>query len=150
MFTFIIVYFQLHYIFMYECMIWLVLWGKRGTAGVGLKLETNIDALPAHFCYSDVWHCPIQVFPIIIGYSSPSKPSSLYCYEVEQFDDELEGDALGRVAIVPHDRVRRSRGVFTREKNKLYLKQFVEQGPGGVIRIKVQTFNLFYSRKIKS
>ncbi|XP_063895724.1 bromodomain adjacent to zinc finger domain protein 1A [Helicoverpa armigera] len=63
-------------------------------------------------------------------------PSSSYCYEVEQFDETNPG-ALGQIGTAPSDRVRRRKGVYTRDKNRLFLKQFVEGGgPDGVIGIK--------------
>ncbi|GBP32377.1 Bromodomain adjacent to zinc finger domain protein 1A [Eumeta japonica] len=69
---------------------------------------------------------------------------SAYCYEVEQFDD-IDASTPGQVAIASHDRVRRHKGIYTRDKNRLFLKQFVEQGPGGVIIIKesaLQKYNI--------
>lgn len=62
-------------------------------------------------------------------------PASAYCYEVEQFADEPS--EAGQMGTAPYDRVRRRKGVYTRDKNKLFLKQFAAQAPGNVIGIKV-------------
>lgn len=63
-------------------------------------------------------------------------PSSSYCYEIEQFDDSDAG-VEGQIGTAPFDRVRRRKGVYSRDKSRLFLKQFVEARPGGVIGIKV-------------
>lgn len=60
-------------------------------------------------------------------------PASSYCYEVEQFSEDPE--TAGQIGTAPYDRVRRRKGVYTRDKNRLFLKQFVT--PGAVIGIKV-------------
>lgn len=61
-------------------------------------------------------------------------PPDAYCYEVEQYDD-TDPAVTGQIGTAPYDRVRRRKGVYTREKNRLFLKQFV--APGNVIGIKV-------------
>lgn len=63
-------------------------------------------------------------------------PSTAYCYEVEQYH-ESDPSASGQIGTAPSDRVRRRKGVYTRDKNRLFLKQFVEGGADGVISIKV-------------
>lgn len=62
-------------------------------------------------------------------------PSTAYCYEVEQYH-ESDPSASGQIGTAPSDRVRRRKGVYTRDKNRLFLKQFVEGGADGVISIK--------------
>ncbi|KAF9416177.1 hypothetical protein HW555_006429 [Spodoptera exigua] len=62
-------------------------------------------------------------------------PSTAYCYEVEQYH-ESDPSESGQIGTAPSDRVRRRKGVYTRDKNRLFLKQFVEGGPDGVIAIK--------------
>ncbi|XP_048486148.1 bromodomain adjacent to zinc finger domain protein 1A [Plutella xylostella] len=54
--------------------------------------------------------------------SKVTLPASAYCYEVEQF----ESSSSGQVVVAAHDRVRRRKGVFSRDKCRLFLKQFVE------------------------
>ncbi|XP_053613596.1 bromodomain adjacent to zinc finger domain protein 1A isoform X2 [Plodia interpunctella] len=73
-------------------------------------------------------------------------PASWYCYEVEQYD---EADAAsGQIGTAPHDRVRRRKGVYSRDKNRLFLKQFVEMGPGGVIGIKKAAMDKYNISKV--
>ncbi|XP_075983251.1 ATP-dependent chromatin assembly factor large subunit [Anticarsia gemmatalis] len=62
-------------------------------------------------------------------------PAASYCYEIEQYD-EADPTATGQIGTAPFDRVRRRKGVYTRDKNRLFLKQFVESRPDGVIGIK--------------
>ncbi|XP_026742948.1 bromodomain adjacent to zinc finger domain protein 1A-like [Trichoplusia ni] len=62
-------------------------------------------------------------------------PASSYCYEVEQYDEE-NPTSTGQIGTAPFDRLRRRKGVYTRDKNRLFLKQFVENGGEGVIVIK--------------
>lgn len=81
------------------------------------------------------------------GANTLNTPSSVYFYEVEQYE-ENEASAQGQVGTVPCDRVRRKKGIFTRDKNKLFLKQFVEQGPGGVIRIKMAAITKYNIPKV--
>lgn len=66
-------------------------------------------------------------------------PSSAYCYEVEQFNEDPT--AAGQIGTAPYDRVRRRKGVYTRDKNRLFLKQFV--APGNVIGIKARINAVF-------
>lgn len=68
-------------------------------------------------------------------------PPSAYCYEVEQFDEDPA--AAGQIGTAPYDRVRRRKGIYTRDKNRLFLKQFV--APGIVIGIKVKIYVNGYS-----
>lgn len=63
--------------------------------------------------------------------------------------EQFESDAVntGQVGTAPYDRIRRRKSVFTRDKNRLFLKQFVQQGPSGLIVIKVneQLFVVHYT-----
>ncbi|XP_052756490.1 bromodomain adjacent to zinc finger domain protein 1A isoform X2 [Galleria mellonella] len=79
--------------------------------------------------------------------SKTTLPSSSYCYEVEQFD-ESEPSATGQIGTAPHDRVRRRKGVYTRDKNRLFLKQFVELSSPGVISIKKAALDKYNISKV--
>ncbi|CAB3249511.1 unnamed protein product [Arctia plantaginis] len=74
-------------------------------------------------------------------------PSAAYCYEVEQYD-QSDPSASGQIGTAPFDRVRRRKGVYTRDKNRLFLKQFVEIGPGGIISIKQSTLEKYSISKV--
>nr|XP_026498898.1 bromodomain adjacent to zinc finger domain protein 1A isoform X1 [Vanessa tameamea] len=71
-------------------------------------------------------------------------PASAYCYEVEQFDDDPA--AAGQIGTAPYDRVRRRKGIYTRDKNRLFLKQFV--APGNVIGIKTSAIEKYNIAKV--
>ncbi|CAH0728649.1 unnamed protein product, partial [Brenthis ino] len=71
-------------------------------------------------------------------------PPSAYCYEVEQFDEDPA--AAGQIGTAPYDRVRRRKGVYTRDKNRLFLKQFV--APGNVIGIKKTAVDKYNIAKV--
>ncbi|KAM3959359.1 ATP-dependent chromatin assembly factor large subunit [Aphomia sociella] len=73
-------------------------------------------------------------------------PATSYCYEVEQFD-ESDSSSDGQIGTAPHDRVRRRKGIFTRDKNRLFLKQFVEQS-GGIIGIKKAALEKYNINKV--
>ncbi|KAK6628120.1 hypothetical protein RUM44_010602 [Polyplax serrata] len=50
-------------------------------------------------------------------------PSCLYKYEVEQLDDD--GDTgVSNIRVVTGENIRRIKGVYTKDKNRVYLKQF--------------------------
>ncbi|XP_049878091.1 bromodomain adjacent to zinc finger domain protein 1A isoform X2 [Pectinophora gossypiella] len=70
---------------------------------------------------------------------------SAYVYEVEQFDEE--DSAGGQVGTASHDRVRRRKGVYTRDKSRLFLKQFVEHAGGGIITIKKSALDKYNIHK---
>ncbi|XP_037293996.1 bromodomain adjacent to zinc finger domain protein 1A isoform X2 [Manduca sexta] len=78
--------------------------------------------------------------------SKATPPAAAYVYEVEQFPDDPA--ASGQVGTAPFDRVRRRKGLYTRDKNRLFLKQFVEHGPGGVIAIKKQALDKYNINKV--
>ncbi|CAH2094856.1 unnamed protein product [Euphydryas editha] len=71
-------------------------------------------------------------------------PASAYCYEVEQFDEDPA--AAGQIGIAPYDRIRRRKGIYTRDKNRLFLKQFV--APGNVIGIKQSAIEKYNIAKV--
>lgn len=73
---------------------------------------------------------------IVIADSKAILSAASYVYEVEQYTDATPS-TMGQIGTAPFDRVRRRKGIYSRDKNRLFLKQFVEHGPGGVICIKV-------------
>ncbi|CAG5004394.1 unnamed protein product [Parnassius apollo] len=79
--------------------------------------------------------------------STTTIPASSYCYEVEQFQ-ESEQISAGQIGTAPYDRVRRRKGIYSRDKNRLFLKQFVEQGPGGLIIIKKSAIEKYNINKV--
>ncbi|KPJ17020.1 Bromodomain adjacent to zinc finger domain protein 1A [Papilio machaon] len=79
--------------------------------------------------------------------STSTPPASSYCYEVEQFQ-ESEQTSAGQMGTAPYDRVRRRKGVYSRDKNRLFLKQFVEQGIGGIITIKQSAMDKYNINKV--
>ncbi|XP_060805149.1 bromodomain adjacent to zinc finger domain protein 1A isoform X2 [Amyelois transitella] len=74
-------------------------------------------------------------------------PATSYAYEVEQYD-ESDAASAGQIGTAPHDRVRRRKGIYTRDKNRLFLKQFVEMRPGGVIGIKKPALDKYNISKV--
>jgi len=50
-------------------------------------------------------------------------PASLYNYKVRRLDNSKEDVVI----TVKASQLRRAKGVYTREKNRLFLKQFSEQ-----------------------
>ncbi|CAG0901953.1 unnamed protein product [Darwinula stevensoni] len=71
-------------------------------------------------------------------------PACLYKYEVEEIPDEEEEDENSHEApkkvVVEADDIRRLKGLFTREKNKLFLRQCTELNSKGlwVVRERVK------------
>lgn len=59
---------------------------------------------------------------------------SLYRYEVEQLDATDQDSS--QVMILEASHIRRKKGPFTKEKNRLFLKQFVELNDQGLVVIK--------------
>lgn len=51
-------------------------------------------------------------------------PGELYKYEVEQLDDDNEL-GISEVRVVKANQVRRIKGVYSKEKNRIYLRQFL-------------------------
>ncbi|EEB13984.1 bromodomain adjacent to zinc finger protein domain 1, baz1, putative [Pediculus humanus corporis] len=50
-------------------------------------------------------------------------PGCLYKYKVEQLEND-EDSCASKIQVLPGDKVRRIKGVYTKEKNRIYLKQF--------------------------
>lgn len=61
-------------------------------------------------------------------------PASLYKYEIEQFDADDED--ISEVMVVDYSQIRRKKGIYSRERNKLFLKQYTEVNEKGVWCIK--------------
>lgn len=61
-------------------------------------------------------------------------PASLYKYEIEQFD--ADDKDISEVMVVDYNQIRRKKGIYSRERNKLFLKQYAEMNDNGVWRIK--------------
>ncbi|KAJ0173447.1 hypothetical protein K1T71_010596 [Dendrolimus kikuchii] len=79
--------------------------------------------------------------------SKATLPAASYVYEVEQFE-EADPSAVGQIGTAPFDRVRRRKGVYSRDRNRLFLKQFVEHNPGGVIAIKKSALERYNIHKV--
>ncbi|XP_023950374.2 bromodomain adjacent to zinc finger domain protein 1A isoform X2 [Bicyclus anynana] len=95
----------------------------------------------------DMW-CEAHVLSVTAQKQRPDSkamlPPTAYCYEVEQFaEDPMEA---GQIGTAPHDRVRRRKGVYTRDKNRLFLKQFVAPGP--VIGVKKSALDKYNIAKV--
>uniref|UniRef100_A0A182P397 Bromodomain adjacent to zinc finger domain protein 1A n=1 Tax=Anopheles epiroticus TaxID=199890 RepID=A0A182P397_9DIPT len=60
-----------------------------------------------------------------------------------QVRSDEEGDMAPKVWIVTPGNVRRDRSSLTRDKCKLFLKQHVEAGPGGQLRIKADSLSRY-------
>lgn len=74
-------------------------------------------------------------------------PASLYKYEVEQFDSD-DRDISG-VMVVAYSQVKRRKGIFSRERIKLFLKQHVELNDMGVWCVKESILEEFGISRIK-
>ncbi|RZF44989.1 hypothetical protein LSTR_LSTR001950 [Laodelphax striatellus] len=75
-------------------------------------------------------------------------PAGLYSYEVE-VEEKGEGDAATATRhFVSADKVRRRKGVYTREKNRLYIKQFVER-QDSVWKLKKSVYHKYGIDKVK-
>ncbi|XP_050663982.1 bromodomain adjacent to zinc finger domain protein 1A [Leptidea sinapis] len=72
-------------------------------------------------------------------------PASAYCYEVEQYT-EADSAMAGQIGTAPYERMRRRKGIYSREKNRLFLKQFVEMGP--VITIKKSALDKYNIHRV--
>lgn len=98
----------------------------------------------------DLW-CEAHVLSVTAQKQHPDSkilvPASSYCYEVEQYHQSDPSES-GQIGTAPSDRVRRRKGVYTRDKNRLFLKQFVESGADGVICIKQAILEKYNIRKV--
>ncbi|XP_076268228.1 ATP-dependent chromatin assembly factor large subunit isoform X2 [Rhynchophorus ferrugineus] len=80
--------------------------------------------------------------------SSPSDrsflpPPNLYKYEIEHLDSE--DTDISEIMIVDSLQLRRKKNIFSKDKCKLFLKQYVVQGSGGLFNIKpsiIEKFNI--------
>lgn len=69
--------------------------------------------------------------------SSPDRfhpPAHLYRYEIEQLD--VDDEDSSQVMIIEAAHIRRKKGPYTKEKNRLFLKQFVEPNDKGMLVVK--------------
>lgn len=71
----------------------------------------------------------------------------MYRYEVEQLDADDED--VSEIVDVGFEHIKRKKGVYTREKNKLFLKQYVEQNPQAVWVIKESALDEYGVTKMK-
>lgn len=90
----------------------------------------------------------------MIYYFSPNSnerlhipPASLYKYEVEQFD--ADDRDISQVMIVDDNQIRRKKGGYSRERSKLFLKQYVEVNSKGVWCIKDSVLDDFGVNRVK-
>lgn len=72
-------------------------------------------------------------------------PASLYSYEVEPIDSNT---SIKKNMVVPADRVHRKKGVYSREKTKLYIKQFVEMD-NGIWKLKSSTAQTYGISRVR-
>lgn len=74
-------------------------------------------------------------------------PASLYKYEIEQFDADDED--ISEVMVVDYNQIRRRKGNYSRERNKLFLKQYTEMNDKGVWCIKESVLEDFGIHRVK-
>lgn len=74
-------------------------------------------------------------------------PASLYKYEIEQFDADDED--ISEVMVVDYGQIRRKKGIYNRERNKLFLKQYAEMNNTGIWCIKESVLEDFGINRIK-
>lgn len=74
-------------------------------------------------------------------------PASFYKYEVEQFETDDKGTS--RVIIVDYTQIRRKWTAYSRERNKMFLKQNVDVNDMGVWCIKDSVLEEFGIKRIK-
>lgn len=75
-----------------------------------------------------------------------SPPASLYKYEIEHLD--AHDCDISEIMIVDCNQIRRKKGLYSREKCKLFLKQYVEQDERGIFVIKSSAIEAFNLNKI--
>ncbi|RZC38597.1 bromodomain adjacent to zinc finger domain protein 1A, partial [Asbolus verrucosus] len=73
-------------------------------------------------------------------------PAALYKYEIEHLDADDED--ISEIMIVDYNQIRRKKGMFSRERCKLFLKQHVEQNDKGVFVIKLSTVESYNLNRI--
>lgn len=97
--------------------------------------------------------CPgteeLQNLPRINGNTDKSffPPPLVYKYDLEQLDNE-DDDVIEKM-IADFTQIRRRKGTYTREKNKLFLKQYAEQNTDGMWCIKETVLKDFGLNKFK-
>lgn len=74
-------------------------------------------------------------------------PPLVYKYDLEQLDND-DDDVIEKM-IADFTQIRRKKGTYTREKNKLFLKQYAEQSSEGIWCIKQAVLESFGIDKIK-
>lgn len=84
--------------------------------------------------------------------SSPSDrhfwpPANQFKYEIEHLD--ADDNDISEIMIVDCNQIRRRKGVFSREKCKLFLKQYAEPDSKGLIVIKQSVLDDFGIMKMK-
>lgn len=68
-------------------------------------------------------------------------PAKLFRYEVEQLDS---GDSdVSEIMIVEASQVRRRKQHYSRDRNKIFLRQLCEQNDSGIWVVKVRTDFIF-------
>lgn len=94
----------------------------------------------------------IYKFYIFPSSGSPSErnfwpPPSQFKYEIEHLDsDDYD---ISEIMIVDCNQIRRKKGVFSRERCKLFLKQYIEQDAKGVFVIKPSILEEYSINKMK-
>lgn len=73
----------------------------------------------------------------IYVYRNCDPPALLYQYEVEKL--ECCDDEVTEVHHVQASKVKRKKGLFTREKNRLFLRQYIVQNEDGMWEISVSS-----------
>ncbi|XP_019881429.2 bromodomain adjacent to zinc finger domain protein 1A isoform X2 [Aethina tumida] len=74
-------------------------------------------------------------------------PANVYKYEIEHLDAEDED--VSEIMIVDHSQIRRRKSAFSREKSKLFLKQYVEPDENGIWVVKPSAVEDFGLNKMK-
>ncbi|KAJ8934182.1 hypothetical protein NQ314_013536 [Rhamnusium bicolor] len=74
-------------------------------------------------------------------------PSNLFKYEIEHLD--ADDNDISEIMIVDCNQIRRKKGVFNKEKSKLFLKQYVEQDDKCMFVIKPSVLEDFGINKMK-
>ncbi|KAJ8924480.1 hypothetical protein NQ315_007277 [Exocentrus adspersus] len=74
-------------------------------------------------------------------------PANLFRYEIEHLD--ADDNDISEIMIVDCNQIRRKKGVYNRERSKLFLKQYVEQDEKGMFVIKPSVLEEFGVVKLK-
>lgn len=73
-------------------------------------------------------------------------PASLYKYDVELLDEDKD---VSEKMLIHSNQIRRKKGLFSKDKIKLFMKQYVEISSDGVWLIKASALNDFNINKTK-